>query len=356
MIDDKEYFRRAMIVGAALAGGLTLLVVEGPFVVDQLLLGWLYLPLETIPRATWDGPTVVLALVGAGLFVALSRSLMRRAGLSWSIAASVRCLVLLLMAFVAGTGSVGLLHQSLWLLADRGPASERGRDAPVLGLAVLHREARENSFRNDTKQVVAALYGVTDVYRRFPAGGTFDRDGRQLHGWLTALGPFLAFQTHEIDFTIPWHEGTNARLFRCAMPYFLDPLNPQIFDANGFGVSHLAANGHVLPSRVRTNEDGRSALTEGGPRQEEITDGASQTILLGQVSQRPEPWGSPLNVRDPTLGINRSPQGFGATSGSRGALFAMVDGHVRLVSDTIDDEVLRALATPRGGEAVPKEW
>lgn len=79
---------------------------------------------------------------------------------------------------------------------------------------------------------------------------------------------------------------------------------------------------------------------------EGISDGTSNTLLIGEVDANFEPWGKPGNWRDPALGLNRSPHGFGCRRGSRLVYFVMADGSVRSIRDDVDPEVLRALATP----------
>ena len=110
-------------------------------------------------------------------------------------------------------------------------------------------------------------------------------------------------------------------------------------DAQGYGLNHYAANSRVL--------GGNKGLRVG-----DVTDGTSTTLLVGEVNAAFRPWGHPANWRDPARGINRSPYGFGGPRHVRGALFVMVDGSVRMVSERVNPEVLRALSTPAGGEEV----
>src|SRR5262249_41898578 len=113
----------------------------------------------------------------------------------------------------------------------------------------------------------------------------------------------------------------------------------ELQDADGYGLSHYAANSRVLAANK-------------GMRKQDITDGAANTILFGEVNANFKPWGHPMNFRDPAKGVNQSPYGFGGPRGAGGASFALAAGSVRFVSERADPDVLRALATPAGGEEV----
>ena len=114
------------------------------------------------------------------------------------------------------------------------------------------------------------------------------------------------------------------------------------FDQNGYGLSHYAANGWVLGANLSLGIS-------------DLTDGASETIVAGEVRTNFKPWGDPANWRDPMLGINQSPEGFGGPyEQSYGALFLFGDGSVRFISQHINNNptLLKAMSTPSGGERV----
>jgi len=108
--------------------------------------------------------------------------------------------------------------------------------------------------------------------------------------------------------------------------------------AAGYKPAHYAANSRVLSANS-------------GMDLRKITDGSSNTILAGEVRSDIKAWGDPTNFRDPNLGINASPNGFGSPY-LGGAHFLLADGSVRFISEKIDPRTLRALATPSGNETV----
>src|SRR5262249_6619533 len=195
--------------------------------------------------------------------------------------------------------------------------------------------------QNILRQVGLAAHNYHDTYNTLPPGGTFAPDGSMLHSWETHLLPYIPYVAPRIDLTRPWNDPRNARYFKGVLPEFINPgfRFPELTDAEGFGLSHYAANSHVLGANRRMKLD-------------DITDGTSTTLLFGEVNAGFKPWGHPVNWRDPVRGINRGPDGFGGAPGSGGAGFAMADGSARFLSERIDPTVLRALSTPRGGEEV----
>jgi hypothetical protein len=145
----------------------------------------------------------------------------------------------------------------------------------------------------------------------------------------------------EIDPNLPWDHPRNAPHFKRLVPECINSglRGADLHDEAGFGLNHYAANSHVL----RANKSIRLS---------EISNDGATTLLVGEVNANFKPWGHPVNWRDPARGINQSPQGFGGPRSSGGAVFLMADGSVLFISERVDRKVLRALATPRGGEEV----
>lgn len=188
------------------------------------------------------------------------------------------------------------------------------------------------------KNIGLALHTYHEAYgNSFPPAGTFRADGTGLHSWITFSGPFmfLSFYFDDLHEDEPWNSPHNAGYFKSPLPDVTNPALPvaPTLDGDGFGLSHFAANVHVMGPNKSTSLD-------------QITGGASHCLLVGEVSALFEPWGAPTNWRDPEFGINTSPRGFGSHPEHNGVLFLMADGGMRLINNDVDPEVLRRLSRP----------
>ena len=255
-----------------------------------------------------------------------------QAGTVWPWRWTLSIAGLIITAFAAGIALTGVVHQTLWLLTSPEPLTK-----PPESLArVLS--------KNNLKQMGLAVGNLNEFEGRFPAGALFDSAGRPLHGWQTALLPFLGHEAvfQRIDRARPWNDPVNSAPLSSPIPEYLNPIQsaPQV-PTGRLAETHYSGNVLVLgDQRLKAVDD--------------IPDGLSNTILAGEIRERFVPWGKPKNVRDPLLGINRSPDGFGSPF-SGGMHILMADGSVQFLSENVDPKTLRFLATPAGGELTP-EW
>lgn len=209
----------------------------------------------------------------------------------------------------------------------------------ILIQKIRHDDAIRQS-RINLKQMGIAFYMYHDTYDRLPAGGTFDSNGTGFLGWQVALLPFLIKDPlyMRIDQKLAWDNSPNAALFRELYPAFINPSASETKDLQSFSLSHYSANSHLFYKNSSTKFS-------------DITDGIGTTIMVGEIAAGFPPYAAPGNWRDPALGIHYDEKTFGRPTRD-GVSFLMADGAVRLVSDKIAPEVLRALATPAGGEEV----
>ena len=161
------------------------------------------------------------------------------------------------------------------------------------------------------------------------------------HGWMTAILPFVdqADVYKQIDFNEPWLSPKNAKVFQHEVSQYLQPAIVQKDDSsrfvNGLGAAHHAANSRVMKPN--------SPIT-----MRQISDGMSNTILMGEVSSAFQAWGSPDNTRDPAAGIGGAPTQFGSSNPSY-VLFLFCDGSVQVMPAHTNPNVLKALAEPDDG-------
>lgn len=346
------------IFGAAfsfLCIGLTILV-EIPLV---LLFGWIYFLWKTLPDVQSDWSAIGLALITLALLIAGIHRTGRRWGNNrpktsgvgldsvaanelpqfvWKARWTASLVIALLLIFTAGISVVGVVHQAVWMMTSRERMIDSGSFFEAVGRTLS---------KNNLKHIGIGLHDYADANGSLPSGGTFDADGRPLHSAMTMILPFIKQQAlfNTIDLQQPWNGDRNRKVFESVVPIYQFPpgvpdteLATQPGEVPGFALSNYAGNMHVL--RLGRNM-----------RLSDISDGTSNTILCGEVNEDLRPWGDPLNVRDPAIGINHGPKSFGSPF-SGGCNILLADGSVQFVSESIAPDVIKALATPASGEPI----
>ena len=308
-------------------------------VVLTLLFGWIFFPsqiaseLAFSPRyIIWAVVLFVAAMVIAHVMLARFYAEMPPGQMKeephWRVTWTIRTVATVLFLLTASVSLVGTVCLTCRTFASKEPLFINWREA-----------ARRSQSSNNLKSIGLGVHNYHDTFKSFPAGCTFNDSGEAQHGWMTAL---LGYMEHgdiiSVNLDLPWDHPDQGDTFTMRIPIFLNPSFDTEKDSAGYALSHYAANSRVM--------GGREPL---GFR--DITDGTSNTLLSGEVNHDFKPWGHPINWRDPANGINQ-PGGFGSARFFRGCQFCLVDGSVRFISQDIDPSVLRALATPDGGENV----
>lgn len=362
---QRSHFLVLMFVGLGTVA-LVALAFGGLF--GQFVFGWFRFPAAVLPQVTVDSPSLIAGIIAFAMFAFgvhhtgcwcaswLPDNLI--ASRTWRLRQTGFVVMAVSLLFSLGVALVGAVHQVIWLSTNRSaPSLDVSIDSPPHGLIEGARQsARQSELRNDLKQFGLGMQNFHDTLNHLPPGGTMNSDGELLHGWMMLLGPFIGFSSEEIDFGLPWNKPPNDRLYRCQFEIFLNPLQAgPVFDRDGFGLTHFAANVHVFPIRPIDPEVKEHWRQTRGLSLSDMTDGAANTLLIGTVGQNHKAWGYPANVRDPGEGLNRTTTGFGGPPGRRSAHFVMADGSVREMSDKTDPRILKALATPNGGESLDHE-
>jgi prepilin-type processing-associated H-X9-DG protein len=338
--------RTLKIVGISLFVLFVLAFIGLPFTepIFILLFGWIIFPIRTFPEMTFEPAAVAVAAAALTLMIVLTHGLARwlyrsfrpeqAAGLPWRPRWTVGIVAGTLLLFVAGICIIVAVHESYWLLTSKHPWMMSGAREAI----------RRMVSSNNLKQIGLAAHNYAQERQELPPGGTMNEYGEMQHSWETLLLPYIEGNTLRPDLSVPWYHPRNAECFKTEVQGFLDPTfgSEHRTDARGYALSHYAVNCRVMGPNF-------------GISIKDVTDGLGNTIMAGEVADRFKPWGDPVNWRDPALGVNNSPDGFGSPHAG-GLYFLFMDGSVRWTSKAIDPQVLRALSTPNGGEKVPEDW
>lgn len=225
--------------------------------------------------------------------------------------------------------------------------------------------ARRSSCNCNLKQLGLAFHNYHDKYGCFPPAYVADSNGRPMHSWRVLILPYVD-QTAlyaKYKFDEPWDGPNNIRLLDSIPPVYKCPSHcapPRKVAgrASRFGLLACSNVGTVSSSnRPRcTNYAavlGKDCAFRGAQPVsiKDITDGTSNTLLIGEVTDADILWTKPEDVdiaKHPRIGDR---MGFSSDHKS-GANFLRADGSVRFVSDVVPQATIDALYTRAGGEPI----
>ena len=321
----------------------------GPFqFVGWLVIGWIAFMVDVFPKMTMDWAVLgtgiaCLAGLGIGLHylctwfngqILRSKYPGQIPEKRWQLRWTLGLLAVVILMFIAGIASVGLTHQSVWLANSPEPLFHFTGGGRFFAAKIQS--------KINLKQIGIGIRNHESNFKKMPPGTLFDSRGRALHGWQTMLLPFLGEEMtfKQINRDLPWNHHDNRPPFKRVIPTFINPAVGDDPTLEGYGLSHYSGNVYVW------------ATAEPQTIKSSFPDGASNTLLAGDALANFKPWGQPLNWRDPGLGINTTPDGFGNPT-YNGAQFLMADASVRFIKETVSPDVLKALAMPSGRTIIP---
>ncbi|MDP1798260.1 MAG: DUF1559 domain-containing protein [Planctomycetaceae bacterium] len=244
-----------------------------------------------------------------------------------------------ILIILACVGGISICFCIPVLLALLLPAVQQARDA-----------ARTAQAMNHMKQIGLGAHNFHDSYNQFPPRGV-SRIGNLAadnidpnvvpQAFFTDILPFIdqAGVHAQIRYSQPWSDPTNKGPLATVIPTYIHPaVSSSPLNGQGYALAHYATNGKVVNDSM-TN------------RIRDITDGTSNTVLVGSLNDGFKAWGDPTNHRDPALGFSGGPDAFGAPN-KRFALILMCDGAVRRVAVTLLPDICDKLADPRDGQPI----
>ncbi len=216
------------------------------------------------------------------------------------------------------------------------------RAAPVSGGLVGITTNGSEVSKNNLKQIAIAFHNYHDTNKTFPPAASTDKDGKALLSWRVHLLPYLdqAPLYRQFHLDEPWDSEHNKTLIEKIPPVFVAPLQR--------GLAKAGKTVYLVPTGAGTVFDGKVGL---GLR--DIKDGTSNTILAVEAHQDAAViWTKPddlaIDFKTPLKNLK--------SAFADGFHVAMCDGVVRHHKDTIPDEVLAALFTRAGREAINADF
>ena len=216
---------------------------------------------------------------------------------------------------------------------------------------------------NNLKNLGLAAHNDAETFPGVLPGYSMRDDGTPLHGWTTFLLPFID-QTplyDRVNFAILWDDPEQAAVFDESFSLIV---NPSMTEREANTIDYAGNVRLLKPVEV-------GGVRESFPQREPIDaprdgmsancpDGAGQTIAFGEIVYNRPAWGRPGNLRDPAMPLGTK-RGFGGVMDSPrdslvSAQFTFADATVRELSGRVDPAVLKALATPDGGDDPGEGW
>lgn len=241
--------------------------------------------------------------------------------------------------------------------------------------------ARRTQCQSNMHNIGIALHNFHDVHGSLPAGWVADvPEGEPGWGWGAHLLPYLEQQSlleNEINLEEHIDEPANEAARKTVIPIYLCPSDANATDRillTGLHapLAEVGRSNYVGVFGTRAIEDNPSRgdgsfYHNSHTRFADILDGLSTTIVIGERSSKlsGSTWVGMIHGATDAMArvvgscdhVPNDPHAhfddFSSYHAS-GGNFILGDASVRMISDDIDLDVYRALATRSGGEPVPK--
>lgn len=226
------------------------------------------------------------------------------------------------------------------------------------------KDAREGSRRSSCKcglkQFGLALHNYHDTYGSFPPAFVLGRDGKKWHSWRVLILPYLGQQElyAAYRFDEPWDGPNNRKLIEKMPEIFACPSQPcpaKKAVVLSIGVLGCAGGGPSANSGFTSYAAvlGQDCAFRGARPVsiQEITDGMSNTVLIGECTRTKTPWTKPEAIDIAFYSKLGGPDGFGGRHDA-GSHFLMGDGTVRFIPTNTPQTTVDGLFTRNGGETI----
>lgn len=253
------------------------------------------------------------------------------------------------------------------LIALLLPAVQQAREA-----------ARRTQCKNNLKQLGIASHNYHDTHSVFPPGEVHGMTGGVAHGlgwdkqignWTPLLFPYIdqAPAYTQLNFEVnPQWGGNNQTILRMVIPGLHCPSDPFKGLTENWGAGNARIMHYFGVSNVVEDHNGYPLsgiyYNDSAVRMADITDGTTNTAMIAEVWGRTTVDNSANSSRswhvhnhvyfDATPNSNRTNPWKVNSFHVGGAHILLCDGSVRFVSNNIDFNLFRSLASKAGGEVV----
>ena len=223
------------------------------------------------------------------------------------------------------------------LIALLLPAVQQARDA-----------ARTAQSNNNLKQIGLGAHNFHDTHMQFPPAGvgTPTKAAQPVPGevpqsFFVDILPYIDQGSlyGQIQRGQQWNDPANKPALTMLIPTYLHPaVSAPPLNGEGYAIAHYATNGKAISNTMTV-----------GIR--DITDGTTNTMMVGTLNDGFKAWGDPTNFRDASTGFGGGPTSFGAPN-RRTASILMFDGSVRRIDVSLPPDICAKLADPRDGQVL----
>jgi prepilin-type N-terminal cleavage/methylation domain-containing protein/prepilin-type processing-associated H-X9-DG protein len=231
--------------------------------------------------------------------------------------------------------------------------------------------ARRAASANNMLQLDLALQNYESSFEVLPPGVVNASSPISLtpsgyhQSWLVQILPFVDQRAayNHVNFQFGVYETANRTVRGHIVSIYLCPADPSPWEESGIALNSYAGVYHHIEAPIDDRNSG-VLFQNSAIRLDEIEDGASNTLLLGEkvrtadlgwmsgTSSSLRNTGWPINQRAP--GAPQAPPTVGGFSSHHpgGSHFGFGDGSVRFLKDSISPQLLQRLARRDDGELV----
>jgi prepilin-type processing-associated H-X9-DG protein len=205
--------------------------------------------------------------------------------------------------------------------------------------------ARRAQCVHNLTQIASAMRSYEVANGCFPPAYIADKYGKPMHSWRVLLLPYLGQQDlyDRYRFEEPWNSDNNRAITDLSIGLFQCPAQPATKEPT---TNYMMVVG---PHTISDGPESRKIA--------EITDGLAHTILVVEVADSAVWWTEPedLHFDQMTFRINGGKRQEISSYHPQGANVAFCDGSVRLLNNSMNPQLVKAMTTIDGGETPPSE-